>query len=170
MSLSSLTTAYIALGSNLGDRLDLLRQARARLAGHPQIGGCDSSPIYETDPVGGPPGQGRYLNAVLRVTTTLPPEPLLDLILRIETDLGRERNVRWAARTIDLDLLLYDDLVMTTPHLILPHPRLHQRAFVLEPLAALAPDVIHPLLRRSMAELAAVCPASGSVRRLPEEW
>lgn len=166
----TLATAYVALGSNLGDRLALLRQARARLTGHPQVHAWHASPLYETDPVGGPPGQERYLNAVVALTTSLPATALLDQALQVEAALGRTRAIPWEARTIDLDLLLYDTLVLATPRLTLPHPRLHLRRFVLAPLCDLAPDLFHPLLRRPIAEIAAACPDTGTVRRCPEEW
>lgn len=162
--------AFIALGSNLGDRFALMRSARRRLMEHPAISACRSSSLYETEPVGGPPGQGLYLNAVLRLTTTLTAPALLDYCLTVEAELGRVRGERWGARTIDLDLLLYNDLVLATPGLHLPHPRLHLRRFVLFPLAELAPGLMHPLLRRSVAELAAACPDTGEAHRLPEEW
>lgn len=170
MPQQTFATAYIALGSNLGDRLALLRSARSRLAQHPAAGGCQSSPLYETAPVGGPDGQGPFLNAVLRLTTALSPQQLLAHCLTIESELGRTRNVYWGPRTIDLDLLLFDDLLLETTQLHLPHPRLHLRRFVLLPLADLAPGLLHPLLRQSMTDLAADCPDTGAVRRLHEDW
>lgn len=162
--------AHVALGSNLGSRLELLRAARTRLAALPGVTLLASSPLYETAPVGGPPGQGDFFNAVLELQAALTPQQLLAACLQIESDLGRVRGERWAARCIDLDLLFCDDLVMAAPELTLPHPRLHLRRFVLLPLADLAPGKMHPLLKLSIADLAAVVPDSGAVRRLQEEW
>jgi 2-amino-4-hydroxy-6-hydroxymethyldihydropteridine diphosphokinase len=149
-------TAYIALGSNWGDeRRDYLEQAIAALAATPGVVVVRRSSVYETKPVGGPADQEDYLNAVVEVTTTLPPEKLLERLLSIEKELGRVRTVKDGPRTIDLDLLLQGKQVRDEPALTLPHPRLHQRLFVLEPLAEIAPGVIHPVLDRSVAELRA---------------
>ncbi len=133
-------TAYIALGSNLGDRWDYLNRAMAELRSRPGVEVTRVSSIYETAPVGGPSGQGPYLNAAAELHTTLPPAILLQLLLDVESGLGRVRAERDGPRTIDLDLLLYDDMVRDDPELTLPHPRLHQRLFVLQPLAEMRPD------------------------------
>src|SRR5262249_12112013 len=140
-----MATAYIALGSNLGDRrhyldgaLNLLEQAGIKVE--------RVSSVYETAPVGGPPGQGAFLNAAARITTELAPQALMDLLLQTEQRLGRARTVHHGPRTIDLDLLLYDDRVVHEPGLEVPHPRLQERWFVLAPLADIAPDVVHPRL------------------------
>jgi 2-amino-4-hydroxy-6-hydroxymethyldihydropteridine diphosphokinase len=127
----------IALGSNLGDRMGWLATALSRLA--ELLTTLRMSSIYETDPVGDE-SQPRYLNAVVVGTTELGPVDLLQCLQRIEDDLGRERPYPNAPRTIDLDLLLYDELILATPELTLPHPRLHERFFVLVPLAELAPS------------------------------
>ena len=109
--------------------------------------------ITETAPVGGPP-QGPYLNTVVELATTRAPLPLLHSLQAIERQLGRMPAVqRWGPRPIDLDLLLYDEQVLQDPLLCIPHPRMHERRFVLEPLAQLAPEVIHPVLQQSIAEL-----------------
>jgi len=109
--------------------------------------------IAETDPAGGPP-QGPYLNTVVEIETTLNPDALLKELQRIERLLGRQPSPqRWAPRPIDLDLLLYDDRVMEQPALVIPHPRLHERRFVLEPLIQLAPELMHPTLRKPMSAL-----------------
>ncbi len=141
------TIAYVALGSNLGDRRAHLRFARAALADLPETRERAVSRIYETAPVG-PPGQGTYLNAVIALETDLSPRVLLHHCLRIEGRAGRQRRreQRWGARTLDLDLLLQGRWRCTMPDLELPHPRLHQRAFVLVPLCELAPDLVHPIL------------------------
>ena len=146
--------AYVALGSNLGDRAAHFSMARAALAEMPGIEVRGSSRIYETDPVG-PKPQGSYLNAVLRLQTRLEPRVLLEALLEIEARAGRRRGPqRWTSRSLDLDLLLYGARCIDEPGLELPHPRLHQRAFVLEPLCELAEKEIHPRLGRTFGELA----------------
>ncbi len=148
-------TAYIALGSNLGDRGDYLERALAALRQTEGVEVMRVSPWYETRPVGGPPGQGAYLNAVAELRTEREPNDLLDVLLAIEQHLGRVRQERDGPRTIDLDLLLYGDRVHADERLTLPHPRLHERAFVLQPLAQLAPGLVHPVRKRSVADLLA---------------
>src|SRR5262245_16407735 len=122
-------TAYIALGSNLGDRRRLLDQALVELRKHPAIAVARASTYHETAPVGGPPGQGTYLNAAAELETNLSAPDLMRLLLEVERSLGRVRGERDAPRTIDLDLLLYGDLVRNESELILPHPRMHERRF-----------------------------------------
>jgi len=148
------TPAWIALGSNLGDREQHLRAAVAGLRAERGIDVVAVSHVYETDPVG-PPPQRPYLNAVVRVQTTLSPRELLGRLLAIEHSRGRRRSGRRnASRTLDLDLLLYGDRRIDTEGLVVPHPRLHERAFVLEPLSEVAAGVSHPVLREPIGELA----------------
>ena len=143
-------TSYIGLGANLGDRSEMLDWAVERLGA---IGTVDAvSPVYETEPLH-VVDQPRFLNAVARVQTGLRPESVLAGLLAIELDAGRTRSVRHGARTLDLDLLLYDDHIIQTPDLTLPHPRLHERAFVLIPLADLASDLVIPGHNATVAEL-----------------
>jgi 2-amino-4-hydroxy-6-hydroxymethyldihydropteridine diphosphokinase len=136
--------ALIGLGSNLGPREDLLRRALDRLQSTPHVQILARSRAYETRPVGGPPRQPLFLNAAAVVETSLGPELLLDTLLEIELALGRQRTERWAARPIDLDLLLYDAQVLRSPRLVLPHPRMAWRRFVLQPAAEVAGDWLHP--------------------------
>jgi 2-amino-4-hydroxy-6-hydroxymethyldihydropteridine diphosphokinase len=146
--------AYVALGSNLGDREAQLRAAIEALRAPPGSRVVAISTLYETAPVG-PPPQGPYLNAVVRLRTQLAPRALLERLLGIEVAAGRRRGgPRWSARTLDLDLLLYGSLVLDEPGLTIPHPRLHERAFVLEPLCELAPRLVHPRLGTRIDELA----------------
>jgi 2-amino-4-hydroxy-6-hydroxymethyldihydropteridine diphosphokinase len=129
--------AFLALGSNLGDRLGHLREA---VAGLPDV--VAVSPVYETDPVGGPGGQDAYLNAVVELATDLSPRQLLELGQRLEQAAQRVRTERWGPRTLDVDVLLVGDLVVDEPDLQVPHPRMWNRDFVLVPLRDLAPDLV----------------------------
>lgn len=131
--------AFVALGSNLGDRRGHLRRAVAGLPGVVAVSG-----VYETDPVGGPGDQPPYLNAVVELDTDLGPRDLLDVGRRLEAEAGRARAERWGPRTLDVDILLVGDLVVDEPDLQVPHPRLRDRAFVLVPLHDLAPDIAGP--------------------------
>jgi 2-amino-4-hydroxy-6-hydroxymethyldihydropteridine diphosphokinase len=147
--------SLISLGSNLGNRQENLDAAVALLVAHPQIKLLARSKWRETSPVGGPSGQGDYLNGALKLETSLGPHELLACLQRIEDELGRRREERWGPRTIDLDLLLYDELVLTTPSLVVPHPRLAWRRFVLEPAAEAGGSMIHPTIGWSVAKLLA---------------
>ena len=154
-------TVYIALGTNLGQRLDNLRAAIEALT--PDVRVLAESHVYETPPWGYE-DQPAFLNMVVKVGTDLEPEPLLKFLKRLEVELGRELNFRWGPRLIDLDILFYDDLTLDTPPLVIPHPRLHERAFVLVPLADVAPDLIHPVLQQSVSDLLAEIDTQGIAR------
>ena len=134
---------FLGLGSNLGDRTELLRQARELLAALPGTSISGVSSIYVTAPVGGPE-QDDYLNQVVELETSLSPRELLEAVGRIENALGRERLVRWGPRSIDVDILWYHGLSTAEPDLEVPHPRMEERRFVLEPLSELAPDLLLP--------------------------
>ncbi len=152
-------TAYVALGSNIEPRESYLNSAAGMMASQLRPKANDDSwnwsSTYETAPVGGPAGQGPYLNAVVGFPTGLPALEVLRRLQDIEAKLGRVRTERFGPRTIDLDLLLYDDLVCQDATLTVPHPRLHERLFVLQPLAEIAPGLVHPVLKRTVAELLA---------------
>jgi 2-amino-4-hydroxy-6-hydroxymethyldihydropteridine diphosphokinase len=144
-------SALLGLGSNLGDRLANLQRGLELLAAQDGVEIVRQSGFIETEPVGGPP-QGRYLNGAVEILTTLAPRPLLDVLKRIELEAGRVRTVRNAPRTLDLDLLLYGDQMSTGPDLEIPHPRMLERAFVLEVLVRIAPTRTHPVSGRSLLE------------------
>jgi 2-amino-4-hydroxy-6-hydroxymethyldihydropteridine diphosphokinase len=131
--------AFIGLGSNLGDRQAHLAGAVEAL---PDV--VAVSQLYETEPVGGPPGQGPYLNLVVELDTELGPRALLEVARRLEAGAGRRRGVRFGPRTLDVDVLLVGDLVVDDEDLVVPHPRMWQRRFVVDPLAELAPELVPP--------------------------
>ncbi len=145
----------VSLGSNEGSRQENLEAAAARLAAHAGITLVARSSWRETAPVGGPPGQADFLNAAVKLETSLPPHELLGRLRQIESELGRHRTERWGPRPIDLDLLLYDELIVTTPELVLPHPRMAWRRFVLEPAAEVAGAMTHATIGWSVARLLA---------------
>jgi 2-amino-4-hydroxy-6-hydroxymethyldihydropteridine diphosphokinase len=155
---------FIAFGSNLGDRLAHLLAARQELCTTPEISCVAASSLYESEPYGGPEGQGLYLNAVIEIATTLDPTTLLQLLHNIESRHGRIRRERWSERTLDLDLLFYNDQILQTESLTLPHPRLQERAFVLLPCAEIAPTLLHPLYGRTILQLCTAIDLSGTWR------
>ena len=145
--------AYVALGSNLGERERTIRRALELLGAGEHVRVTRSSSLLENPAVGGPPDSPPFLNAVAETQTDLAPESLLDRLLDIERQLGRVRRQKWEPRLIDLDLLLYGNQIIRTPRLTVPHPLMHERAFVLQPLAEIAPQVVHPILGKSASEL-----------------
>jgi len=151
-------TVYLALGSNLGDRLANLKQAIDALT--PQMDVKAKSSVYETPPWGYE-DQPKFLNQVVKAKTYLDPEPLLKHLKRLEVALGRQASIPNGPRLIDMDILFYDDLVLNTASLVIPHPRLQERGFVLLPLMELSPDLVHPLNKKSVREMAAQCDLAG---------
>lgn len=147
------SSAHIALGSNLGDREMNLLRAIAEIGKIPGTKIRALSGFYDTQPVGRVE-QDNFLNSVLRIETSLTPQELLSELQRIETDVfKRKRTIHWGPRSIDLDILLYDNRVIAEENLVIPHPRLHERRFVLVPLAEIDPDLVHPQLNKNVAEL-----------------
>lgn len=170
MTASDNKRVFLGLGGNLGEPLELFRQARQRLLEHPQIAELKSSALYRTPPVGGPAGQPDYLNAVLELETDLSAGELLVLCQALEHEGGRTREIHWGPRTLDIDLLFFANVVSAEPELTLPHPRLHLRRFALEPLKDLAPGFRHPLLDRSVVDLLAELPLEAGLSRIKEIW
>lgn len=159
-------SAYIGIGSNEGDRELQLLRAVAELGKLPATQLTALSPFYETEPVGNV-RQADFLNAVARLSTALSPHRLLAELQRIEKKVFRRvRAVPGGPRPMDLDILIYEELAMNSAELTIPHPRLHERRFVLQPLVDINPDLIHPVLGKSMAELLAALPAKDRVVRI----
>ncbi|WP_208995241.1 2-amino-4-hydroxy-6-hydroxymethyldihydropteridine diphosphokinase [Roseibium hamelinense] len=166
-----MTPALIALGSNLGDRRSQMIAGLKQLSTLIRTRVVDVSPLYETAPVGGPDNQGAYLNAAALVETHLDPKSLLEELQKIEKAQRRERIVRWGPRTLDLDILVYGDLVTDDEDLTLPHPRMHDRRFVMVPAADIAADYIHPGLNQTMGALLAALPVEpGDLTAVEADW
>ncbi len=146
-----MSTAYIGIGSNLGNREENCGRAIALLIEH-GVTVTKRSSMIETEPWG-VEDQPKFINMAVEIETSLTPEELLTFLKRTETDIGRQPGLRWGPRMIDLDILLYDDLVLKTPDLEIPHPRIAERDFVLKPLAEIAPDKVHPVLRGTIKAL-----------------
>lgn len=154
---------YLSLGSNLGDRAGNLRTALDKLA---ELGAVEAvSAFYETEPVG-LTNQPWFLNCAVKLETEKMPRQLISGVLNLEQEMGRQRKQKNGPRIIDVDILLFGTSVIDTAGLTVPHPRLHERRFVLEPLAEIAPDVRHPIFKRSMRELRDALPSGPTVRRI----
>lgn len=163
-----MATAFIGFGSNQGNRIDFCDRAVTLLGLLPHSRLDAVSSLYETEPVddGAAPGPEWFLNGVAQIETDISPKSLLEICREIEQALGRDQENRQGPRTLDLDLLLYDDCILNEPALTIPHPRLHQRRFVLAPLVELDPDRHHPIFERSLRDLLARLDDASVVRRL----
>ena len=149
----NMAIAYLGIGSNIGNKRSNCNEALSRLQAAEGIRIIASSSLYETRPVGGPP-QENYLNGVLKIETKIPPEKFFDTLKDIEKGMGRVRAAgRDHPRVIDIDILLYDNAILKTDKLIIPHPRMHERYFVLRGLAEIAPGLAHPVLGKTVEEL-----------------
>jgi len=154
---------YVGLGANLGDREESLSQAVERMENDSELAVVSLSSVFETEPIG-PPGQDFYLNAVVGMRVLLGPLELLERLREIERLTGRDRrpeDARWGPRTLDLDILFFGDRTLEVAELVIPHARAHERNFVMTPLAQIAPDLIHPRLGISVAEMARGLPDLG---------
>lgn len=155
---------YISFGSNLGDREENIKKAIELIGESPEIRIEKASSFYETEPVGDK-AQDWFLNGVLEIETQLLPEELLSVLQEIEKELGRMREIVHGPRTIDLDILLFNDRIVDTPRLKIPHPLMYERNFVLIPLAEIVPEARHPVLGKSIEELLLESPDESEVRR-----
>jgi len=144
--------AYVGLGSNIGDKVKNIKTALNLLDKLDNISVMKYSSFYETEPIGYEE-QDWFVNAVAKLETSLSPQKLLSAFMEIEQAMGRKRDIKWGPRLIDLDLLLYDQIYMDSPDLIIPHPMMHERAFVLVPLASIDPDINHPIFNKTIGEL-----------------
>lgn len=143
--------AYLSIGSNLGDRINYLKKALVKLKQN-NIQIIKSSNIIETEPYGYKE-QGKFLNMAVEIDSDLEPFELMKLISKIESELGRIRTKRWGPRVIDIDIIFYDSLIINEPDLKIPHPDMQNRFFVLKPLQEIAPDFVHPVLKKTITEL-----------------
>ena len=157
------SVVYLSLGSNLGDRDAQLLEAQARLSAEGRI--VAASSFYETEPVEFT-DQPWFLNYAVALETTTTPQDLMEAILRIEKEMGRQRLQNKGPRTIDIDILLFGDTILDSPQLTIPHPAMHHRRFVLEPLAEIASEVLHPVLKKTIRELRDVLPTGQAVSRI----
>lgn len=156
------SVVYLSLGSNVGDRESQLREAQARLGAEGRI--IAASSFYETEPVGFT-DQPWFLNCAVALETSATLQQLIEAILGIEKEMGRQRLQIKGPRTIDIDILLFGDTILDSPQLTLPHPAMHYRRFVLEPLAEIAPEVLHPVLKKTIRELRDALPPGQVVRK-----
>lgn len=158
-----MSIAYISFGSNIGNRVEYIETALGIIHANP----CVQPPMrvssyYETEPVGYT-DQPKFINGVVKIDTTLSCKDLLELLQRVECMLGRKRTIHWGPRKIDLDILLYDDACISQPNLQVPHPEMHNRAFVMVPLNEIAPKIKHPLKGKAICELIKEMPETGGV-------
>ena len=144
---------YAAIGANIGDPVQTLMDAVSRIGRHPEIRVDAASSVYRNPPIG-PQDQPHFYNSVLALSTTLPPRGVLSAFLLIEKEFGRVRDIRWGPRTLDLDILIYGELIVCEPGLTIPHPRMLERSFVLIPLLDLKPSIQHPTQNESFQVLA----------------
>ena len=158
--MSQKARAFIGAGANLGEPVRQIQRALDELQKSPGVKLGAVSSLYRTQPVG-PIAQPPFVNAVFSLECGMSPQELLALLLSVEEKMGRIRRERWGPRVIDLDLLFYGDMVINGQGLEVPHPRLHERRFVLAPLVEIAPDVVHPVLKKSAFDLLAGLPAEG---------
>ena len=158
---------YIGIGSNLGDKISNCRRALEEMNRLPKTRVINSSALFKTEPVG-VTGQDWYLNCVAQVNTSQRPVRFLKNLLAIEAQMGRLRKDRWEARNIDLDILLFGQEIIASDELVIPHPLLHERRFVLEPLSQLAPQLIHPLLKVTIQQLLDELPPGPFVEKMKE--
>ena len=165
-----MNTAYLGLGSNLGNRLAFLRGGRDTLVNQPGIELIQASGVYETEAIGGPSDNPLFLNTVLEIQTSLEARQLLEACLAVEDEFDRCRPVKWAPRTLDIDILFYTDQIICEERLTIPHPRLQERAFVLAPLMEIAPDFKHPLLDQTITELATGSSGVAALAPLRTTW
>ncbi len=156
--------AYLSLGTNIGERESHLLDALFKMNTHPEIKVVKRSPVYETEPVGFT-DQATFLNVVIQVSTALTPDHLLRYCQEVEHLLGRKRTIRWGPRTMDIDILLYDTMVIQEEHLTVPHPRMHERSFVLAPLADLDPELMIPRQQQTVSDLASELPDREGVHK-----
>ncbi|MCK4404209.1 MAG: 2-amino-4-hydroxy-6-hydroxymethyldihydropteridine diphosphokinase [candidate division Zixibacteria bacterium] len=163
-----MATVHVSLGSNLGDRFQHLRTAIEKIEESDKILIKEVSSVYESEPVGYE-NQRWFLNLVFEVQTSFDPLLLLEYLLAIEDQMGRKREEKWGARNIDLDLLLYDNLIVNSDRLTIPHPQMHQRRFVLIPLAQIAPQLLHPLLKKTVRQLLESCEDKSMVKLYSEK-
>ena len=160
--------AYIGIGSNIGDKTANCKKAIELLKENPQIKVTKISDFYETEPVGYKK-QEWFVNCAVEIETDLNPQELLLLCHMIESELGRERKIKYGPRTIDLDILLYNNDIIDTIGLKIPHPEMHKRRFVLEPLSDIAPDAVHPVLKKAIVELLNNLSEEDAIKRIREK-
>jgi 2-amino-4-hydroxy-6-hydroxymethyldihydropteridine diphosphokinase len=160
--------AYLGLGSNIGNRIGYIRKSLVALSRLPKTKITKVSSLYETEPYG-KKEQPWFINIVVEISTELSPLELFKKCKSIETKFGRQKRERWAEREIDIDILLYDNIVLSTPELQIPHPDMHNRRFVLIPLSEIAPNMIHPIFKKSISELLIECKDTTRIIHIPEK-